>query len=398
MPEAIDLWFDTTLDTEDIAARKRTIKATVLRLRQQACEEARNRDQKSNHMQIGPIGMSMPLPPPPQLQNSGVQMQPQSLQNSGVQIQPQPNLGVSMQSQQQPQSSLATTPSPPHVELQNSGSSAAASAAGGSAEFKGDSSGFNDPIDEQDLQYLIFGYDEQFFNEELSDYLLHQKTDFHIRYSKPADELRKGWAGVCQMENDKVTILLHPGFNSLAFKPGHVEEGCGVLCYDRLDCLMATLEHELVHMMMLVFYRAFKIAHGKPFQTLARGLFGHRLFTHAFGYGQGLDRIHRAHDKEIKAKKCNKRDMIAYSAGIEPLRIRFGMVLNKTQDYVTVMHSDGSVLDHIPFWNIHILEPAQFGFGGQPTFGMGSVTNTPADSFDLFVPMNESKRVESRMQ
>lgn len=220
------------------------------------------------------------------------------------------------------------------------------------------------------LQTLMKGYNDLFFAGQFYTKLMEQKTNFTlvlVDANQDHHEFKKGWAGFCQMKGDQVTIALHPGLNDLIFESDpnsssnpitKGEEINGILCTDRVECAQVVLEHELIHLIHQVFLRKVKAGHGKSFKDLAKGLFGHSLFTHAIGHGQGLNRVRREEDREAKFAQCKVGDLVVFcenGAG----RRRFdqeGCIVVKGKEQVVLMSSNGSLLVKVPFADIKKVE------------------------------------------
>lgn len=225
------------------------------------------------------------------------------------------------------------------------------------------------PITQTLLEAMLAAYDREFFGALLRNKLKRQRTELLLcvgttavqetkSKSGNADEIhltfKRGWAGLCQLKGDRVIVALHSGLNRLQFDPDgeQPEDVNGLPCWDRLDCAQLIFEHELVHMLLMVF-RRWRGSHGKPFQDLALGLFGHTLCTHAIGHGHS-DNMHMADGSVLSRAECerDKRrkyaefqlgDMVAFGAG------RFGAIVSKTRESVALIQADGSLVEKIPY-------------------------------------------------
>lgn len=144
----------------------------------------------------------------------------------------------------------------------------------------------------QDFRELFRLYDELFFESKLKTYLNEQNIIF-IKFS---DKMTSA-AGSCQRKNSKdprcrqnniniYTIKLsRPLLNSVFSSPNQIETNAGLQCYNRLECLQLTFEHELIHLYLRLQDLEDIRSHGKEFQQLATSLFGHTDFRHTIGRG-----------------------------------------------------------------------------------------------------------------
>lgn len=212
------------------------------------------------------------------------------------------------------------------------------------------------PINDQLLIDLFQHYNEEFFENKMMTKLELQQTKFEIRFGTKKDEFKKGWAAYCSLKGDYVQILFHPGLLELQFNQSH-EEINGILCQDRLSVLQIILEHEIIHLLLQVFLRNTTCKHGNPFQTLAKGLFGHLLFTHAIGIVDGKERIEKELDRIEKNKICQVKDMVIYKQSKCN-----AMILMKTKANVTLIHEDGSIVEKVPYNMISISDNKPINF------------------------------------
>ena len=65
-------------------------------------------------------------------------------------------------------------------------------------------------------------------------------------------------------------------------------KGCGLILGDKLEALMATIEHELVHHFIFLFPLSKKeTAHGKTFKKITKKMFGHAAISHCYSLTLG---------------------------------------------------------------------------------------------------------------
>ena len=104
-------------------------------------------------------------------------------------------------------------------------------------------------------------------------------------------------AGTCSRTNGKSKIdYVITISKTLISQVNDTETNCGLQCNDQLQCLLLTLEHELIHLIIFLYYYHNIIYidsngkkrhkhHGELFQSLAHNLFSHTDFTHSIGRG-----------------------------------------------------------------------------------------------------------------
>lgn len=234
-------------------------------------------------------------------------------------------------------------------------------------------------IDNEVLNQLITLYDREFFKAKFFQKLKQQSTEFILDIGDPIYKFPKGWAGFFRLEGDVATIAIHKGMNDLQFKASALlptssssssspqginletcEEVNGILCFDKIDVLQIVLEHELIHLFIAVFLRKHKVAHGPQFQELCKSIFGHTLYTHAIGHSCGLERVYEEEDRLEKLKTWKIKDLVRltrlnYSSSVqnnnnEEDRVdRMGMIVQLFKDDVTIMSTDGTLIEKIPF-------------------------------------------------
>lgn len=148
-------------------------------------------------------------------------------------------------------------------------------------------------ITENDLKVIADLYDEIFFNGRIKKMLKKagRTVQFELSGAKRA-------AGTCKTFGCEHTITISwPVFQDL-FKSGSKDEHyetSGIMCYDKLECLQLTLEHELMHMIIQLSDALPKnipprdrvySAHGLWFKSLVNAFYGHTAITHRLHHDQ----------------------------------------------------------------------------------------------------------------
>jgi hypothetical protein len=215
----------------------------------------------------------------------------------------------------------------------------------------GKEEGNNFELTNANLRKLVCEYDRLFFENRLFEAMNFQKTAFKVVVG--GIRMSKGTAGCCDYQNDTCTIHLHPGLSLLKFEPNGKSKAIntcgdvgGIACGDLLECVQLVLEHEFVHMLLMVCSRMMREVHGKRFKDLARGLFGHRLFTHNIGgvhsSGTPEERIEKERDAEEKRKVFKPGTVVRFRNS--PVA-----VIVRKKAAVTVMHTDGHIVENVPY-------------------------------------------------
>lgn len=139
-------------------------------------------------------------------------------------------------------------------------------------------------LTDNDLQYLLDLYDREFFDGSLRKYFIDNGITFDFIFG---NETKAG--GYCAKKgqcNYTISFPL-PVFRGIFNKDSaDVERVNGLLCSNRLRCLMIVLEHELVHLLIFMLAPPQKQHHGTLFRDITRGLFGHTNFRHGMGLGE----------------------------------------------------------------------------------------------------------------
>lgn len=77
--------------------------------------------------------------------------------------------------------------------------------------------------------------------------------------------------------------ISRPIFSELFTTGSSQECSNGLVCHDRLSCLQLTLEHEITHLIIDLFYPNLQNGHGRDFQNMVYKLFGQTNTQHTLG-------------------------------------------------------------------------------------------------------------------
>jgi len=134
-------------------------------------------------------------------------------------------------------------------------------------------------IHPRDLRFLYAAYDDRFFEGLCRRAVAPGKLAFRLspRMTRAAGTTTYSLSrsGVPLYEIAVSVSLLFDGFGP----EDRTVTVAGLPCSNRLEALQRVFEHELVHLVEFVAWRKSN-CRAKRFETIARGLFGHREFTH----------------------------------------------------------------------------------------------------------------------
>ncbi|CAK7994751.1 Hypothetical protein POVR1_LOCUS275 [uncultured virus] len=134
------------------------------------------------------------------------------------------------------------------------------------------------------LDQLFQLYDRVFFSSSISDLMRQKNYQLAIRYNSRLTKTGGHCKKISSSTYD-IEIATHVVLGT--FRHGEKSYSSnGLLCYDRLDCLMNVFEHELVHYFIMITHGHIKgdpvyKSHGLYFQQLVKAYFGHTAFRHA---------------------------------------------------------------------------------------------------------------------
>lgn len=149
-------------------------------------------------------------------------------------------------------------------------------------------------IHPRDLRFLYAAYDDRFLDGLCRRAVEPGEVTFRLsrRMTRAAGTTTysRSRAGVPLYEIGVSVSLLFDGFG-----PGDRNVTvAGLPCSNRLEALQRVFEHELVHLVEFVAWRKSN-CRAKRFETIAKGLFGHREYTHHL-----ITRRERAADMGIR--------------------------------------------------------------------------------------------------
>lgn len=161
-------------------------------------------------------------------------------------------------------------------------------------------------MNDAQLEELFWLYDKIFFNSQIKEYFnTHSDEILTVKFDQfgHAGQKRnfgengeiidtKGISGHSLMETyeqPQTYRVIHrifisrPIFNELFTNGATKECSNGLVCRDRLSCLQLTLEHEITHLIIDLFYPALQNGHGKDFKKMVYNLFGQTNTIHTLG-------------------------------------------------------------------------------------------------------------------
>jgi hypothetical protein len=142
-----------------------------------------------------------------------------------------------------------------------------------------------------DLKQLFVEYDSRFFDGQLQSALGSSPLRFRLSRrltSTAGTTTRRPQAGVRQKSSKRISQATAFEFEicmsaTILFQsftdPSATTTANGVLCHHRMDALQRVFEHELIHLAEMLVWSDSRCA-GPRFQSIARGMFGHREHTH----------------------------------------------------------------------------------------------------------------------
>lgn len=138
---------------------------------------------------------------------------------------------------------------------------------------------------ERHLLYIFQLYDRLFLQDRIAQFFHeHPEQQLRFKFGKGTSS-----AGCCKhQKQDGITmhtISISRPVMLRACSKNSTELVNGLQAQDRLECLLLTFEHELVHLMLYLWRSSGqpREVHGPLFKTIARNLFGHTSFYHNIG-------------------------------------------------------------------------------------------------------------------
>jgi hypothetical protein len=133
-----------------------------------------------------------------------------------------------------------------------------------------------------DVAALFRLYDKLFFGGEIIERL--KETSSTIKFIVTPDTT--GTTSECTVKGGcmyELSISPRVIATLFASNPKGVGTAAGVGCTNRLECLLLIFEHELVHLIMMLWGVGDLPPHGEAYQCLANRFFGHTRFDHDLG-------------------------------------------------------------------------------------------------------------------
>lgn len=134
-------------------------------------------------------------------------------------------------------------------------------------------------LQDADLKYLFNLIDEEYFDTYLQDHIDTEKINLIVRFGKAE---RTG--GSCEINPPcKVDVMISRPIFLNVYLGGNDPINAGISCRDGITCLMITLEHEMVHLILNLFFGdevAEDGAHGPLFRKTVHDVFGHTKTYH----------------------------------------------------------------------------------------------------------------------
>lgn len=195
---------------------------------------------------------------------------------------------------------------------------------------------------EDDLKYLYEMYNEEYFRGGLS-------TDKPINWK--LSRLLTRTAGYCETKNDSYTIALaYKKFMGLFLDedgPKYYLNG-GLNCYTRLEVMLNTFEHELVHLYFTINYPNEKVHHGDQFKDLAYHLFGHTDIRHAL-------------DVDVTTTSVTREEIVGWEyvswTDEKSQQQMIGRIIQLNQQTVSLTKLEDGRKWLIPYERIHNVQP-----------------------------------------
>ncbi len=145
----------------------------------------------------------------------------------------------------------------------------------------------NRKINTADLYKIYKIYDDVYFDGLLNKYIRDKGYLFKLEVCGKTTEIS---AGVCSRSHQgyltlyKLTMSDYI-FNDVIFKSDDDRrKSNGIVCNDRLDCFLLTFEHELVHLIIYIFFKYIRTGrssdHDELFARIVKNLFGQTDIYH----------------------------------------------------------------------------------------------------------------------
>jgi hypothetical protein len=134
-------------------------------------------------------------------------------------------------------------------------------------------------LKDTDLKYLFSLIDNEYFDSYLQDYIEDEKINLVVRFGKSEKT-----GGSCEINPPcKVDVMISRPIFLNVYIGGEDPVNAGISCRDGITCLMITLEHEMVHLILNLFFGdeiEQEGPHGPLFKKTVYDVFGHTKTYH----------------------------------------------------------------------------------------------------------------------
>lgn len=161
-------------------------------------------------------------------------------------------------------------------------------------------------ITEKDTTVMFELIDKEVFGSRISEYFIETQWTLRIVPNTRLTSI----AGKCHYNSEGTRKFMCTYLIELAtkifLKTFNNTETChsanGLRCCSRAECTLLVLEHEIIHLLIMIFCRE-KNQHGPTFVTLAKNLFGHTKFTHSLNRGDAIVLENKIEELNRRIKK-----------------------------------------------------------------------------------------------
>lgn len=138
----------------------------------------------------------------------------------------------------------------------------------------------------KDIRRIFDLYDDIFFQNQIKEKI----GDNEIRFS--VSRRTSGAGGVCTVERGCVYYFdISPNILNTIFKYSKSKDAAGIGCKDRVECLLLIMEHQIIHLLMILWdYVSLEETnatiygtHGSLFRCMIKEYFGHTSTDHDLG-------------------------------------------------------------------------------------------------------------------
>lgn len=134
-------------------------------------------------------------------------------------------------------------------------------------------------LKDEDLRHLFNLIDDEYFDSYLQDYIGEEKIKLIVRFGKAEKT-----GGSCEIDPPcKVDVMISRPIFLNVYAGGEDPINAGLFCRDGITCLMITVEHEMTHLLLNLFFAEEILrdgAHGPLFRKTVNDIFGHTKTYH----------------------------------------------------------------------------------------------------------------------